>query len=344
MMPRTESSDKGAFFRKQFLRLERVRLIVNPMSGGLFPRAELAKRVGQVAEQQIYVGTSSWKYEGWLGMIYSPRRYAGKGQFSSKRFEAACLAEYAETFKTVCLDAGFYQFPTETMLEGIFSQVPGDFKLSLKVTEEITVKRYPNLPRYGQRAGQVNEHFLNADLFVTRFLRPLNRWRDQVGTLFLEFSPFQEGTWRRESDFLGELDAFLGKLPKGWDYSVELRNESLLCAAYFEVLRRHGVSHTLNSWSRMPTVTQQLEVMGEWPAEFCSARFLLKPGRTYEQAVKTFQPYAKVQEVNAPARQELIYLLRPQPPGGLLRRRFIYVNNRLEGNALGTILAALEGI
>ena len=55
------------------------------------------------------------------------------------------------------------------MLDTIFSQVPGDFRLSLKVTEEITVKRFSSLPRYGTRAGTANEHFLDADLFVASF-------------------------------------------------------------------------------------------------------------------------------------------------------------------------------
>jgi hypothetical protein len=32
--------------------------------------------------------------------------------------------------------------------------------------------------------------------------------------------------------------------------------------------------------------------------EICAARFLLKPGRSYEGAVKTFQPYDKVKEPN----------------------------------------------
>jgi hypothetical protein len=35
---------------------------------------------------------------------------------------------------------------------------------------------------------------------------------------------------------------------------------------------------------------------------FCAARFLLKPGRKYEEAVNSFQPYERVQEVYPEAR------------------------------------------
>jgi len=34
-----------------------------------------------------------------------------------------------------------------------------------------------------------------------------------------------------------------------------------------------------------------------------AARFLLKPGRKYEDAVKAFQPYNKTQEINEDARK-----------------------------------------
>ena len=140
-----------------------------------FPLETFRQKVAELASEGIYVGTSSWKYEGWLGLIYSPEKYMryfkeGPPKILKGRFEKTCLAEYAQTFKTECLDAGFYQFPSQQMLEGYLSQVPSDFRLSLKVTEDITVLRFPNLPRYGSRAGQANPHFLDSDLFIASFL------------------------------------------------------------------------------------------------------------------------------------------------------------------------------
>ena len=86
-------------------------------------------------------------------MIYTPERYWTRGRFSRAKFESTCLSEYAETFKTVCADAGYYQFPSAKILDGYFSQLPSDFKLSIKVTEDITVKQFPNLPRYAKQRG-----------------------------------------------------------------------------------------------------------------------------------------------------------------------------------------------
>ena len=313
-----------------------------------FPLQSFREQVATLASEGIYVGTSSWKYEGWLGLIYSPEKYMnyfkmGPPKFVKSRFERTCLVEYAQTFKTVCLDAGFYQFPSPKMLEGNLSQVPGDFRLSLKVTEDITILRFPNLPRYGIRAGQANPHFLDADLFVASFLAPLTPYREQIGTIIFEFSHFHPGDWERGREFVEALDGFLGRLPKGWDYSVEIRNESLLHPRYFEVLKKHNVAHTFNSWSRMPSVVEQVRIIGEEAADFVTARFLLKPGRTYEQAVKSFEPYSEIKEPNEEARTGIKQLLG-RTCFTRTRKRYIFVNNRLEGSAPWTISAVLAAM
>src|ERR1700738_1773781 len=115
----------------------------------LAPQASrLAPRLRSLAEQGVYFGTSSWKYEGWLGQIYSPERYTTRGKFSQKRFQAECLGEYAANFPIVCGDFSFYQFPSEEYWRRLFSSAPRSLKYALKVPEEITVRIFPAHPRY----------------------------------------------------------------------------------------------------------------------------------------------------------------------------------------------------
>ena len=76
-----------------------------------------------LAAQGIYFGTSSWKYEGWLGSIYTPERYTTRGKFSRRKFEDECLAEYAETFPAVGGDFSFYQFPAPEYWQRLFDGV-----------------------------------------------------------------------------------------------------------------------------------------------------------------------------------------------------------------------------
>ena len=132
-------------------------------------KSRLRKAVEHLAVNGIFIGTSSWKYRGWTGLLYDEQRYCYRGKFAESRFERDCLAEYAETFKTVCVDAAYYQFPSTKYLEGLVSKVPSDFKFGFKVTDDITLKRFTNLPRFGSKAGKPNEHFLDADLFSRCF-------------------------------------------------------------------------------------------------------------------------------------------------------------------------------
>src|SRR5262249_2872544 len=82
--------------------------------------ARLRPALRALADQGVFLGTSSWKYEGWIGSIYTSQRYETRRKFSHKRFEANCLREYAETFPIVCGDFSFYQFPTADYWSELF--------------------------------------------------------------------------------------------------------------------------------------------------------------------------------------------------------------------------------
>ena len=307
-----------------------------------FDRATIQQTAARLARKGVYVGTSSWKYEGWFDQLYSPARYEYRGKVARTRFERECLSEYAEVFKTVCVDAAYYTFPSRRYLEGMAAQVPGDFRFAFKATDAITVKKFPKLDRFGDQAGKPNENFLNAELFAGAFLAPCEHIRPQIGVLMFEFSRFWPSDYEHGRDFVADLDKFLGKLPLGWPYAVEMRNAHWLREEYFGCLARHGVAHVFNSWDAMPPVSEQMALPGSRtnPA-LVAARFLLKPGRKYEEAVKAFQPYNKTQEVNPEARKAGAALIR-EGATAPDRKTFIYVNNRLEGNALATIEAMVS--
>jgi uncharacterized protein YecE (DUF72 family) len=309
-----------------------------------FDRQTIRAKAAELASRGVFIGTSSWKYAGWRGLLYEEDRYVWRGKFATSRFEKNCLAEYAEVFKTVCVDAAYYAFPTVAYLERLAVQVPADFQFAFKVTDDITVKKFPNLPRFGRRAGEPNENFFNGALFANAFLKPCEAIRSKVGLLIFELSRFYPADYARGRDFVAALDGFLEELPPGWPYGVEIRNEHWLRPEYFECLARHKAAHVLNAWTAMPPVGQQMALPGSRTnPELVAARFLLKSGRSYEEAVKTFEPYDRTQEVNRDARAAGAALIAE----GLVnprRKTFIYVNNRLEGNALQTLDAMLEAL
>jgi uncharacterized protein YecE (DUF72 family) len=142
------------------------------------------------------------------------------------------------------------------------------------------------------------------------------------------------------SEFLGELDPFLTALPRDFRYAIEIRNPEFLDREYFGALHRHGVAHVFNAWTRMPELSVQTQLPDVYTAGFTVARALLRRGRPYEQAVAQFSPYQNVQDPNPAVRQALRDMIsrarkRHEPS-------YIFVNNRLEGNAPQTIEAIVD--
>ncbi|MCC6341171.1 MAG: DUF72 domain-containing protein [Bryobacterales bacterium] len=301
--------------------------------------SHLAPRLRQLAGECVYFGTSSWKYEGWLDQIYTRDRYVTRGKFSRKKFEAECIEEYAKTFPAVCGDFSFYQFPSEAYWQRLFASAPR-LLFAFKVPEDITVKRCPTHARYGPRAGLRNETFLQAGLLRDAFLRPLEPYRDRIGALIFEFGTFSRSAFEGEAAFLDQLDAFLRALPKGFRYSVEVRNPEYLEPGYFGCLRSHGVAHVFNSWTRMPELGGQMAHEEAYTADFQVVRALLRPGRTYEDAVAKFSPYLHVQEPLPGARQAVRRFV--ERARSRKQTAFLFVNNRLEGNAPESIAAMVE--
>jgi uncharacterized protein YecE (DUF72 family) len=293
-----------------------------------------ADRLRRWAERGILFGTSSWKYPGWQGMVYT-RNYP-----SQRAFEQTCLAEYATVFPTVCADFALYDFPQPKTMGMMYDQTPGTFTVSLKVTDRITVKQYPNLPRHGDQAGKENPDFLSPSLFTEQFLGPVGELKEKCGAIIFEFSTFAPGSGITLPLFLRSLDAFFARIPKHYSYSVEIRNREFLVPDYFALLKSHGVAHVLNNWTRMPAIDEQIRSADALPAPFAVIRALLKPGRTYQQAVEFFQPYDAIKEVNPGIRAGVATTAMRCVQEE--KKLYAYINNRAEGNSPKTIEAILD--
>lgn len=292
-------------------------------------------KLQRLAAQQIYLGTSSWKYEGWLDQIFTQDRYVTRGKFSRKKFEETCIAEYAEVFPIVCGDFAFYQFPTQSFWQKLFTTAPPSLRWAFKVPEEITVKLWPGHTRYGARAGLENENFLNADLFRHAFLDPLAPYQDRISVMIFEFGTMSKKTMPGLDAFVSQLNTFFSQVPESWRYAVEIRNPEFLAPDYLACLRSYNAAHVLNAWTRMPELASQLKIDDIFTADFTVVRALLKYGRSYESAVKSFEPYRAVQEENPSTRDALKAIIARA--ARIHQPAFVFVNNRLEGNAPGTI-------
>lgn len=300
------------------------------------PPDELA-RIRDSLPSLVRFGTSTWNYPGWKGLVYH-KEYKGRGAATEM------LEEYARfpLFRTVGIDSSFYAPPTENVLRGYAERLPADFPTVSKVWHQVTVHTWTKA-QDKEKAGKPNPDFLNPELFVEAVYDPYRKWfGEHVGPLVFEFQQIYRASGIGPQDFADRLDAFFSELPHEGPYAVEIRNEEFLTPAYFAVLREHNVAHVFNSWTRMPSIGEQLDLPGSLTAPFVVARALLRPGRTYNEAVDAFAPYNRVQEPLPELRQDLVRLaataVKARVPA------YILVNNRAEGSAPLTILEVARAI
>jgi uncharacterized protein YecE (DUF72 family) len=297
-------------------------------------------RLKELAKRGIYLGTSSWKYEGWIGQVYNADYSGPRSKVQKKRFEAECLSEYASIFPTVCLDEGYWRFPERERLAKYAKQVPDDFKFAIKVTNAVVERR--------SHKGIPNEGYLDSRLYTEHFFEPTRSgFGEKLGPIILEFSPFFFGRSFGQLDysplqFVKDLHKFLSEIPKSDALlSVEVRDPELIeFPRYFDCLEHHGVAHVLNEQTHMPEIYEQLEVPGINPAPFSVIRALVRPGVSHNNAVEEFEPYNRTQ-LDLPKLREGIAEAARQASASR-RGLYTYINNRTEGNAPNTIAGVLD--
>lgn len=293
--------------------------------------AELAGRV----PGHVRFGTTSWTFRGWQDIVYR-RRYA-----SDKQFVRFSLGEYARwpLFRTVGIDRSFYQPLAAEELGEYAAQLPAGFPCCMKMWSELTTLVFPDHPRYGDRAGRLNERFLDVDIFRAAIAQPLRAaFADHAGPQLLEISPMP-----RVPDtavFYDRLRAFLAAAPTDLRFAVELRERRLFTPRYLAILREHGAAHVFNYWSRMPDIGAQLAVDGTFTAPFAVARLMLPPGRSYEQMRDAYEPFDRLVEPQPAMRRDVVALARAAGERGV--ELFVLANNKAEGSSPLTVRALAE--
>ena len=296
---------------------------------------------------RVRFGTSSWNYEGWGGIVY--RDVAAYGS----RFERLSLGEYARDprFRTVGADSLYYAAPADripmlTRYRDLIGAVPG-FEVCPKIWHGITARRYTGQQQAQWRMPEENPIFLDGDAFVDAVLLPLQQTLgEHLGPLILEV---QENDLAPD-EFAVALDRFLSDAQARATLRmvVELRTLSHFTDRYVDVLRAHGVGHCLNSWTRMPPIGWQHERLTARggtggpvlvrallrPGALGPGGGAVRPGNTYENAVKQYQPYDQIRQPLPDVRADILRVITET-----LGDVYIIVNSRLEGCAPLTIEA-----
>jgi uncharacterized protein YecE (DUF72 family) len=307
-----------------------------PERGDLDALGERFARLAALAARLpacLFMGTSSWSFPGWRGIVYGSRGNA-------TTLARNGLREYVRhpLLRTVGIDRGYYAPIPGADLRSYAEQLPPGFRCCTKAPAGVTS---PVLPAGNRR--EPNPDYLSAERFVGEMLEPFGRWfADHAGPFILQFPPVARGPHRDPAAFAEGLDRFLEPLPREFQYAVEVRERSWLTDAYFAVLARHGAAHVYNYWSRMPRPGAQAELVPPDIAPFALVRLLMPPGAGYEQQREAFRPFDRLASPDEAMRDDVARIVQR----AATRRRpvFVLANNKAEGSAPLTIEALAERI
>jgi uncharacterized protein YecE (DUF72 family) len=279
----------------------------------------------------LRLGTSSWSFPGWEGLVYASRRQ-GRPE-TEARLARTGLAAYAAhpLFRTVSLDRTFYAPLSTTDFARYAADVPDDFRFVVKAPAAVTD---PVVRGVGPaRSGGANATFLDAATAREAFVRPaVEGLGGKAGPLVFQFPPLGRKLLADPGRMAARIAAFIAALPRWARYAVEVRDPVLASATLARGLADAGAVPCLAVHARMPAVAEQAGALavsqGNGPLV---VRWNLHAGRGYEEARDEYRPFDRLVEEDPPTRRALAALAMRVAAEG--REVFITVNNKAEGCA-----------
>jgi len=176
----------------------------------------------------LYVGTSGYSYKEWKGSFY-PEKLAGKDM----------LAYYSQRLKAVELNNTFYRLPKRETVESWKSQVPDNFRFSLKASQRIT---------HFKRLKEAED--------VTRYmLDTVTALDDRLGVVLFQLPP----NMKKDIERLGP---FLRVLPRDLNCAFEFRHPTWFDDEVLELLKRDNRALCVSDTDDMPA--NHIDKTADW--------------------------------------------------------------------------------
>ena len=178
--------------------------------------------------KNLYVGTSGYSYKEWKGSFY-PEKLAAKDM----------LPYYAERLKAVELNNTFYRLPQLSMVESWKSQVPDNFRFSVKASQRIT---------HFKRLKEAEEA-------TKLMLDTVTALGEQLGVVLFQLPP----NMKKE---LARLDSFLKILPENIKAAFEFRHPAWFEDDVLSLLKDHDRALCVSDTDDLPC--NRIDKTAEW--------------------------------------------------------------------------------
>ena len=252
----------------------------------------------------IRLGTSSWSFPGWAGLVWADRHAADV-------LSRDGLPAYARhpLLRAVGLDRTFYAPLPVDELARHAAQVPDGFRFLVKASRLCTIPGSREGP--GRGAQRENPRYLDPPAPATRSsARP---WRGSAtgsGVLLFQFPPLPRSRDPRPGGLRGPPV----RLPRGAAPGRSLRrgdpDAALLTPAYAAALPGAGASHGFTVHPTMPPLEAQAARRAGEAQPSLVVRWMLGHGRGYEEARELYAPFDRLAAPDPESRASVAELVR----------------------------------
>ena len=295
---------------------------------------------------QLRLGTSSWSYPGWQGLVW-------EGAHSEPTLAKKGLPVYAQhpLLRTVSIDRSFYRPLGASDYLRYAEQVPADFRFVVKAPSLVT----DALVRSEDGQGRApNPAFLDPLLAAQEFVAPaLAGLGARTGALVFQLSPLPWQQLERLPTVLERLRAMLQAQPPltapDAVLAVEVRDPAWLAPEHLphfaDVLRESGATYCLGLHARMPPLQAQLPLLRLlWPGPLvCRWNLHRRHGAFgYEAAKAQYEPFDQLIDPDDETRTHLARVIAGTCGAGELA--YVTINNKAEGSAPLSVAALAEAV
>jgi len=197
--------------------------------------------------KKLKIGTCSWKYDSWKGIIYP----------NDAKFNY--LEEYSKYFNTVEIDQWFWslfdkdkiRLPNPKDVNEYYKSVPDSFQFTIKLPNSITLTHYYKKSKSAPLIP--NDNFLSKKLFDT-ILKKLEPMKEKIGILMFQFEYLNKQKMSSQIEFQDKFSSFISKCSDEFNYGIEIRNPNYLNQTYFDFLKDDGLAHVFLQGYYMPDI------------------------------------------------------------------------------------------